>query len=316
MYMKGHAQGYTSLIPEKFHHSTWVTNRAIDWLDRRRDPEKPFFLSVGYFDPHHAFNPCEPYASLFAEADISEPVFREGAIETKPAHYQRKFEGDRKITRQPEKMQGILRAYHAMMAHVDACFGRMAAALERLGIADNTLILYTSDHGELLGNHGLLWKGPYLLDDLLRVPLIIGRAAGPLAPGLAGASTEELTSAIDIMPTIQALAGFERETGRPIVGADLSLFPQGSHEFVIAEWEAPKPSPTSSLRCIRTRQAKLVYYGNDPTQGEYYNLAEDPNEFDNHSGMPFCAATRRGVFERMAGYYLTRRPGVRHGGAW
>jgi arylsulfatase A-like enzyme len=308
MYTMGHHRAYTSVMPEECHLSTWVTNRAVDWLENRRADDRPFFLSIGYFDPHHAFNPCEPYASMFRDVAVEAPVFKEGAIDLKPAHYIKKFAEDGKITRDEARITEIRRAYHAMMAHIDACVGRLLGTLDRLNLGKDTLILFTSDHGEHLGNHGLLWKGPYLLDDLLRVPLIISRGSGALAEGVTGASTEELSSAVDIFPTIEAMAGYEPRRGHPILGPDLTAFPRGSRDFVLAEWEQPRVSPISSLRCIRTRDAKLIYYGSDPSQGEYYDLANDPLEFENLSGRPHCTNTRRALFDRMAAHYLTRRP--------
>jgi arylsulfatase A-like enzyme len=314
MFQKGHAVGYKSLMPEDKHLSTWVTGRAIDWLRHCRRKDQPFFLSVGYFDPHHAFNPCEPYASLYDSIDVAPPVFRDGSIETRPAAYRRHFEGCRAVTRDRDRMTGILKAYHAMMAHLDACVGRLVAAVQQEGLGGRTAVVFTSDHGELLGNHGLLWKGPYMLDDLMRVPLIVS------LPGdkRAGAWTDEVTSGTDIMATVLSLAGVAGgpvESGQRLMDADLGLFPDGSRGYALAEWEHPRAGDNGSLRMIRTKELKLIHY-NGSSEGELYDLANDPNEYTSHYDSPAYADVRRRLTDQLAGLYMSRRPRVRFEGAW
>lgn len=314
MYLGGHDRAYKSNLPEDKHLTTWVTRRSIDWLQNRRQKGQPFFLSVGYFDPHHAFNPVEPYASMFDNVPVTPPVFREDSVAGRPQHYRSHFRGCEKVTRDPERMTAIIRAYHAMCAHIDKCVGDLLDALEEQNLADNTVVIFTSDHGELLGNHGLLWKGPYLLDDLMKVPLLIA------VPGrdLRGQVTDELSSGVDLLATVQAAAGLpdvQCESGLPLVDADLNLFPGGKHDYVLAEWEHPRHSSSSSLRMIRTKEHKLVHYANSD-EGELYDLRNDPNEFANEYGNPKFAAVREELFRRLAAHYLSYRPRIRFEGGW
>jgi arylsulfatase A-like enzyme len=299
MYEQGHAKGYTSLMPEEKHLTTWVTRRAVDWLQHRRDPSKPFFLSVGYFDPHHAFNPCEPYASQFASADVTPPVFDKESIATRPPHYRQRFESSRVITRDHEKMTAIQRAYHAMVAHIDKCVGELLRELPT-----DTVVIFSSDHGEFLGNHGLLWKGPFLLDDLLRVPLIVA------GPGVPVGVTDELTSAVDLKPTIETLAGVG--AGSPRAFLDAAGKVRG-RDHVLAEWEAPGDGPTRSLRMIRTRDSKLITYAPDSDWGECYDVRHDPHEFYNRYADPVFAARRA---ELAAAIPRRPRPAVPCEGGW
>ncbi len=317
MYTQGHAKGYTSRMPEQKHLSTWVTGRAIDWLKNRREKGgadgRPFFLSVGYFDPHHAFNPCEPYASLYDDIDVAPPVWREGAVDTKPVYY-RKFVEGLKVAREAAKITRIIKCYHAMVAHIDKCVGDLLAALEQQGIADSTVVIFTSDHGELLGNHGLLWKGPYLLDDLLRVPLVVSIPGRPRK----GVETDELTSGVDIMATILSLAGAADgpvESGVPFLDAELGLFPHGPREYALCEWEHWRNPGNGSLRCIRTKTHKLVHYNNDDC-GELYDLAADPDEFVNHYDDPAYADVKTELCGKLTHHYLSRRPRVPYEGGW
>jgi arylsulfatase A-like enzyme len=315
MFQKGHADGYKSLLPEERHLSTYVTDRAVDWLARRRRRDRPFFLSVGTFDPHHAFNPCEPYASMYDDIDVEPPAWRDDSLAARPAAYRRHFEGCKAVTRDPARITAVRRAYHAMVAHIDACVGRLVRALEQEGLARDTVVIFTSDHGELLGNHGLLWKGPYLLDDLMRVPMIVAPLAGRGGMGIA---CDEVTSGVDLMATVLALAGAAGgpvESGRRMVDADLNLLPDGPRGYALAEWEHPKAADNSSLRMIRTREHKLVLY-NGSTEGELYDLSADPQEFTNRWSDPAYAAVRRRLIDQLAAVYLASRPRTPFEGAW
>ena len=210
-------------------------------------------------------------------------------------------------------MDGLTRAYHAMMAHLDLCLGDLLQTLENLGLADETAIVFSSDHGELLGHHGLLWKGPFLLDDLLRVPLLIHVPGGQSGP------VEGQTSALDMMATLQCVAGIE--TPIPTRGQSLCSFegaplPHGARPYTLCEWDAPGDAPHASLRCFRTSQWKLVHYNHAANVGELYDLHNDPGESWNLWHEPRHAATRAHLEQQLAAHYLARRPLVSCEAPW
>lgn len=312
-----HAEGYQSVLPEELHHSTWTTDRAVSWIGTRN--EEPFFLSIGFFDPHHAFDPVQPYDDLFSEAAMTEPRWDPQDLEMKPPHYAKFFAGCEAATRSPQKILRIRRAFHAMMAHVDACVGRIVQALTDSGLAEDTVLVFTSDHGEFLGNHGLLWKGPYLLDDLMRVPLIIA----DLGQANDQSIVEGLTSAVDLMPTMLRIAGVPIPplvSGKAFMDESMRLFPEGQREWALAEWEHEQRSETSSIRMIRTRTHKLVVYNNAPSDdtrwGELYDLENDPYEFQNRYADPAYAPIRKDLKDRLIERYLAKRPNVKKTCAW
>ncbi len=277
LYTKGQTHGYTSKLPEELHLSTWLTQRGERWLEHERDSKRPFFLSLGFFDPHHAFNPVEPYASAFDDVDIPMPPFDERFFEGKPAHYRKRSEMLSKHTRDPEKMLAIQRAYHAMVHHIDSCVGRLVETLDRLGLREDTAIVFTSDHGELLGDHGMLWKGPFLLDSLMKVPLIVNGASE------ASGNVHGLTSSVDFFATLPALAGIEvadPKSGLPFLDAAGSLFPAGDREEVYMEWDEPGDGPTRTVRGLRTASHKLIMYPGTEVE-ECYDLQNDPGEVKN-----------------------------------
>ncbi|RMD73718.1 MAG: hypothetical protein D6820_18080 [Lentisphaerae bacterium] len=318
MYTKGHTDGYTSAIPEECHLNTWITERGLDFLKNRRDEDKPFFLNLSYFDPHHAFNPCEPYASRFRDCEVSAPRQNPAGFDLRPTHMQGKIRADRAITTNSERMTGIIRAYHAMVAHIDHCVGRVLAALRELGLDEDTVVIFTSDHGELLGNHEMLWKGPIMLDDLLRVPFIIDLPGGEKR----GLQVDHLASGIDLFPTILEVAGLPSEElyrgdGRCMVDDNLVPPPSPNHEFILAEWEDDRAAgATRSIRCLRTAEAKLVYYPTAPEESELYVYHEDPDEFFNRYRSADHRHHRDELFARLCRHYLAYRPAVPRSPCW
>ena len=306
MYAKGHDRGYTSELPEDLHLSTFLADRSLDFLDHRRDG-RPFYLSVGFFDPHHAFNPCEPWASRFAQAEIEDPPFDPGSLATRPPHYASRYASlMRHHTRVPELMAGTIRAFHAMMAHVDACIGRILAALDRLDDQRETWVIFSSDHGDFLGTHGFLHKGPFLLDQLLHVPLLIA----PLRAGMEGQRSQALTSAVDLLPTCLALAGAPSHPcdGQPLLERDGQSAGAG-RDAVLAEWEGTQAGPEARQRCLRTATHKLIV-STDPGIGELYDLVEDPHEFRNRWDDPDHAMIKADLARRLDSCYPWIRPGV------
>ncbi len=314
LYTQGQTKGYTSKLPEELHLSTWLTQRTRHWLEAERNPEQPFFLSVGFFDPHHAFNPVEPYASAFKEADLPMPPDDPAFFEGKPPHYRKRSDILSHHTRDPQKMGATQRAYHAMVHHVDACIGQLLQTLDQLGLRETTTVVFTSDHGELLGDHGMLWKGPFLLDSLLRVPLIIR------SPGLAPKDVTELTSAVDFYSTLPALAGLsiaDPRQGLPMLNAAGETFPTGHHEEIYAEWDEPGNGPTRTVRCLRNQNYKLILYPGREV-GEFYDLQADPGEIRNLYGASekSLVAAREAMQDRLLHHYHRERPDVAISPGW
>ncbi|MEM8737048.1 MAG: sulfatase-like hydrolase/transferase [Planctomycetota bacterium] len=288
LYKHGHAAGYTSALPEPLHHSTWVTDRTLNWLSDTRTDDEPFFLNVGYFDPHHAFNPIEPWASMFAEIDLPEPFHDPAVIDQRPDGYRKNYNYSRYLLQDPATLPAIVRAYHAMIAHLDHCVGRLLAGLEDHGLANNTIVVFSSDHGEMLGSHGMLHKGGFLLDDLMRVPLIVA------GPGQEPAVVDQLTSMIDLMRTFTEWAGCANPSphGRPLQSVDHRPLPEGGHDAVFAQWENHTVETADrSIRMVRTQRHKLITYA-EPEVGELYDLADDPLETHNRFTDPGYVDTR------------------------
>jgi len=153
-----------SPAPFEEYYETKITKTALEFLREMKRGEEPFALYVGYLQPHAAFTPPEPYWSMYEDLDVTMPAdtLPEADLLIKAQQFAQEVD--------EEKYKQIVRGYYAMVSSMDACIGMILDEVERLGIAEETLIVYTSDHGEMLGNKGLHSKG-YGYDPSFRVPL-------------------------------------------------------------------------------------------------------------------------------------------------
>jgi arylsulfatase A-like enzyme len=307
-------------IPPELHQTTWCADRAIDLIEEhaagRNGGERagqPWLFSFNCFDPHPAFDPPQPYLDHFDPAAMPGPLFRESDLAAQWALAGRGVNFQTRA-RRPEEFDArwIQAAYYAMIELVDHNVGRMLEALERTGQREQTLIVFTSDHGEALGDHGLVQKGCRFYEGLVRVPLLWSWP-GHLAQGLRSDALVELT---DITPTLLELAGLPippRVQGRSLLPILTGAADPGTHrpfvrsEFFRALGDPPNRTPGAEgtttgattgtttpgtfATMIRDRRHKLVvYHGLDI--GELFDLQEDPGEFVNLWDSPAHAAVR------------------------
>lgn len=186
------------------HHTDAMLAAEAEWVLERaaRRKDRPFFLAVGFFRPHTPFlAPKDPYFGYYPEAEM--PVVRgieeDEADIPAPALGSRKAE-EKKLT--DDLRRQAVQAYYASISFMDAQVGRVVNTLDRLGLAENTIIVFTSDHGYHLGEHGL-WKKQSLFEESARVPLLL------VAPGVSrrGAVVKTPVSQVDLYPTLAELAG-------------------------------------------------------------------------------------------------------------
>ena len=303
----GADQSWVSAIPAEWHHSTWIADRTIAFL-QQEGRERPFFLWCSFPDPHHPFCPPEPYASRYDPASIPVPLRREGELDDLPPHFRRSYEEDvlvsgrRVRTRMPDAhRQEIIAHTYGMIALIDEQVGRVLDCLEALGLRQDTIVVFLSDHGDLMGDHGLLNKGPFHFEGLIRVPFIWSW------PGHfpAGRATAALASFLDFAPTLLDLCGVPVPEGPvppepeapqmlpPWPG--LSLAPilcghsEGVRDAVVVENDEDYLG--LRLRTLVTDRFKLTIYAGQP-YGELYDLHKDGHELYNRWHDPACACLR------------------------
>ena len=272
-------------IPAEYNQSTWCANMAIDFIQEQQG--KPWFFSYNCFAPHHPFDPPAEYLARYNPDEIPLPKSRPDELAAKTTYQQldsRFAHNDPDgydITRMTDRdKREVIAAYYAMVELIDKQFGRMVAALEETGQLENTLVIFMSDHGEMLGDHGLFLKGPHFYDEAVRVPLIFSWK-DRFAAGLRADCLMEL---IDIAPTLLEAAGIEVPDyiqGRSLMPILLAQADARQHrDYVFSEYYNAWTHKHSYGSMLRTHDEKIiVYHGTD--QGEMYDLKADPDEFEN-----------------------------------
>ncbi len=302
-----------ALIPPALHQSSWCADMAIDFMREERD--QPWLMSVNFYDPHVPFDPPQSYldrydptqmpAPHFAEGDLAAQALLEEVIfQTEPgppqslnlADYFGKLGHAALQESASASLAEIKAAYYAMIELIDHNVGRMLDALDRTGQRENTLVIFMSDHGETLGDHGLLLKGCRFYEGLVRVPLIISWPEA-FAGGRVSDALVELT---DIAPMLLDICGLPhppRMQGKsllPLVAGEADLSDHRPHvhcEYyrTLDYLEGDRPGSYGTM--IRNRQYKLVaYHGHD--RGELFDLVVDPHEFNNLWDDPAYADVR------------------------
>lgn len=269
-------------VPTELHQTTWASEMSIDFI--RRPHSQPWLLSVNIYDPHPPFIPPRAWRERFDAESLPGPHFRESDLAQQAKLADVDFQGE--VLRPEERnAKEIQAAYYAMIAQIDDQFARVLAALDESGQRKNTVIIFTSDHGESLGDHGLLEKGCRFYEGLVRVPLIFAWP-GHFQENLPSPALVEL---LDKTATILDLAGVEipgylqGRTLRPILEGSAS--PADHREYVRSEYfDALDPYFTGGHGAFatmhRTRRNKLiVYHGHNI--GELYDLERDPWEHEN-----------------------------------
>ncbi|MHC4716248.1 MAG: sulfatase family protein, partial [Planctomycetota bacterium] len=157
-----------------------------------------------------------------------------------------------------ELFQWALASYYGMISHIDWCLGRLLDELDALGLAEDTLIVFVSDHGEYVGDHRLLYKGSLLFDGLMRVPLIV-RQGRTLSPGR---RIDAMVQTIDIYPTVMSLLGLTSHPG--VQGRDLSEMlrggERGGYDRVTCELDDLPDTQYAATWAIRSDEWKLIHY--------------------------------------------------------
>lgn len=271
-------------VPPELHQTTWASERAIEFITKERSPDQPWLLNVNIYDPHPPFIPPKVYADRFDPAAMPGPYFRPSDLQQQKKLASLDFQNE---VRTPEehdarRVQGL---YYAMIAQIDDQFARILETLDRTGQRDQTVIIFTSDHGETLGDHGLMFKGCRFYEGLVRVPLIFCWP-GTFRDGVVSSGLVEL---LDLTSTLMELCGLEcpeymqGKSLLPILGGDAD--PSEGREFVRSEYfDALDPHFTGGSGTFgtmyRTERYKLCLY-HDKRLGELYDLQQDPWEYDD-----------------------------------
>ena len=267
---------------------------------RDHDFELPLFLWSGFAGPHDPYDVTESRLALYNDAEIPDPVGFDGELDSKPPPQKLSMENmDGRESpaaiwwsrATPERVKRMRKHYYANVTLIDEWVGKIVAAIEEKGELDNTIFVFTSDHGDCLGDHGLVYKFSSHYDSVARVPLVFA------GPGIEPLGVQDpLIELIDLGPTLLDYAGLDELEGASGVSVrSLLEKEQGTvHETVFSEY-GPRIM-------ARTKEWKLIFYPGE-VYGELYYLEEDPDELYNLYSDPKRALVRSDMVERMMHWY-------------
>lgn len=301
-------QAVRTAIPANLYCSAFLAERASAWI-ADADHDAPFFLMVSFPDPHHPFNPPGKYWDMYSPDQFTvpeaysrndwEPPELIKAIWKERETGTANLSGMNTIGICAREAQEARALTAGMVTCVDDAIGSVLAALEQTGRAEDTVLIFTSDHGDHLGDHRLMLKGAEHYQSIVRVPFVW---ADPQAKPMA-ARTDALGSTMDISATVLDRARIEPFSGMqgvsllPAIGAGVAV-----RDSVFIQYDHQAPSPGTDIpprvhTLIDGRYRISVFHGNG--WGELYDLEEDPGEFDNLWPRPQHADLRARMVERL-----------------
>jgi arylsulfatase A-like enzyme len=302
-------------IPDEHSETPYMTRRAMDFIREAKTDPRPWCLHLSFIKPHWPYIAPEPYASMYRDRPIA-PVVRSEAERANAHPVFRAFMNTRaskNFARQGVR-EAVIPAYMGLIKQIDDNMGRLYRFLEDEGLADTTMIVFTSDHGDYLGDH---WMGEKDLfhDVSVKVPLIIYDPASTADP-TRGTVSDELVEAIDLAPTfIEHLGGkppmhvLEGRSLMPLIAGEK---PAKWRDFIFSEYDYSMQEPRITLgqplrECrlymVADRRYKLMYaVGYRPM---LFDLATDPNELTDLGEHPHYADARKRLYDALVHWALT-----------
>lgn len=306
-------------IPEEYHYDTWIAERTNALLENYQNNGENFFLWASFFDPHPPYLVPDPWNSMYAPDDLTIPRLVEGEHNENPPHFRmtqmehpdfstyeesgHTCHGMHSHLRDEEKLKKDVATYYGMISLMDKYIGKILDKLDELGLTDRTLVIFTSDHGHFYGHHGLIAKGPFHYEDLIKVPMIV-RYPGHVPPGMVSSSLQSL---VDYAPTLLSIAGVK--VPNKMTGVDQSEVWLGQQEqardHILCE-NHHEPT-TIHLKTYVNERYKLTIYFNQ-TYGELFDLKEDPDEINNLWDHPEYKELKEELFLKFIWAELGKEP--------
>ena len=276
--------------PDADHTDGIAAADAVRMLERFKRNNEAFFLAVGFYRPHTPYVAPKRYFDMYPSERIELPTLAEADRSRTPEAAYRSALKEQDSMTDDQRRQAI-QAYRASITFMDAQVGQVLDALERLGLANNTIVVFTSDHGYHLGDHGL-WQKMSLFERSARVPLIIA-APGVKSPGMARRGLAEL---VDLYPTLAELAGLQPKT--PLDGA--SLVPM-LHDPAATVKDAAFTQVRNGYS-VRTDRWRYMEWEAGEQGTQLYDMDKDPGETTNLAADARHAATISELKARLAAY--------------
>ncbi|MFD2329990.1 sulfatase [Cohnella sp. GCM10020058] len=315
-------------IPEKYHYNTWIAERANAMLDTYKEADEPFFLWASFFDPHPEYLAPEPWDTMYEPDRLTIPAVVPGEHDRNPPHFGLTQEDDPDFSYLAETGYGIhgyrshhyyeygskfklteddkkklVAVYYGMISLMDKYIGSILDRLDALGLAEDTLIVFTTDHGHFFGQHGLQAKGGFHYEDLIKLPFLV-RYPGQVP---AGHTSDAIQSLVDLAPTFLSFAGIPIPSA--MTGVDQKDVWLGTktraREHAICEFRH-EPTTIHQKTYVDERYKITVYY--NQTYGELFDLLEDPGELRNLWDEPSSERLKSALLMRYIWAELGKEP--------
>ena len=325
----GAPQVHDNPVPRDQYHTDWVADRTIAWLDGLA-ADDDWFCWMSFPDPHHPWDPPASELGRVDWRDVPLPAGypedqaeREALLDAKPRHWRLWYDGTLvsnyeapsrwvPATLTADQVREVNARNAVEVELIDEALGRVLAAIAARGWADDVDVVVTTDHGELQGDFGLLFKGPYHVDGLMRLPLIWRPAP---SAHIAPAVVHDPVGLVDLAPTFCSIAGVEVQPwmeGQPLPVDDDDAEARG-FERVITEWDSELMGVGVHLRTITRDDWVCTIYApgtvHDGTEGELYDLDDDPLQRVNRWDDPEAKAMRDDLVDDLrANLHAPRTP--------
>ncbi|MEM6429462.1 MAG: sulfatase-like hydrolase/transferase [Deinococcota bacterium] len=305
-------------LPADLHYTTWTGERSLAFLDDAKARNEPFMLWTSFHDPHPPYTVSEPWASMYDPECMTPGELVPGEHDTNPWHFAATQEEtpDFSTWHTPFQAHGCsshlypvgelkkdMATYYGMISFMDQQIGRILDKLDALGLADNTIVIFSTDHGHFIGQHGLIAKGPFHYEDMLKLPFIV-RWPGQVP---AGQTSDALQSLVDLAPT------FMQASGQSVPGEM-----QGVSQLEV--WHGKRPQARDHIICenrhnpvmphLRTyvdERYKLTVY-REESFGELFDLQDDPHELNNLWDVPRCQGVKLELLHKFVQSTLQTEP--------
>jgi arylsulfatase A-like enzyme len=284
-------QAWRTAVPEELYTTSYVGEKTIDYLEEFAKSQVPFFLQMSFPDPHHPFTAPGKYWDMYDQNSIPAPTAFHHPQNMLPPHVAflhgrrdagKAFkDGVMSFACSEKEARGAIAHNYGAITMIDDAIGKALKRLDELGLKENTIIIFTSDHGDYMGDHQLLLKGAIHYQGLVRIPFIW---ADPRAGQRRGFQTDALSGTLDIATTILDAAGIEPFWG--MQGKSLINLANGHDRYksILIEEDQRRSlmgfPPHYRVRSLLTDRYRLSLYSG-VEWGELYDLENDPNEFEN-----------------------------------
>ncbi len=276
-YSRGHGVGNNDIhpaaspLPEEHHVDAWVATQAIQYLEYHKEnhSDKPFYLNVGFPKPHAPYDPPYPWNTMYDPREMPKPfVNRDGKERNPYGDFNSVTHGIPRFS--PETIQNARAHYYGLISFQDQQFGRLIEYLKDNDLYNNTIIIFTADHGDMMGDFGWFFKC-VMNEGSCRIPFIMSYLNGIKS----GKTSSEFVGLQDILPTVTSLMGIELE--KDVDGIDLSPLLQGKdfkgRDYIIS-YSHETPYQTYM---VRSDKWKYIYNEANGCE-EFYDMTEDAAE--------------------------------------